>query len=324
MRLFFRRLASQAVDADQHFLVRRRGLLLFAGGFFFGGGGLSGAAVLRWNQDAARPPEEESKAERKRRKLEAKLAAKDDDGTGLCCGLLKRWMPFGWSWLPHWMLVEAEVRQGLLLLRRAADHHTSSINFAEGARCVAVPLSGAKIEVGTPRSSTSTAAVTAASTSATHDIHITTSAGEHEVLRVSSTELQDKWARALKGVRTAHRRVVEVAFPSTWEQPLEAPRLVPLSADTAEYKHVERLALSQQLKTRQGQAYVKGVIEVTGVSRVQAPHVWEQVPHRRACVCACMRFVRACVRACVRARHRDGTSSVTCSRAELIAPQRPL
>ena len=122
--------------------TKHRGKLLFAGGFLFGGGGLSGAVLLKWNQDAAKPEDEDPVA-RKKRKLEEKLAAREDASTA-CSGMLQRWVHWPW-WPPHWELVEAEVRAQLLLLRSASGH-SASTNLADGRRCDAYPLGGAKVE----------------------------------------------------------------------------------------------------------------------------------------------------------------------------------
>ena len=272
-----RRLATATNDEDP-FILRRRGVLLFAGGFFFGGGGLSGAAVLRWNQDAAQLPEE-TKEDRRRRKLEARLAAKEAEAEVTCSGLLKRWERW---WLPHWALVEAEVRHGFLLLRRAANHCTSSINLAEGSNCTATPLVGARVEVESRNSYAETDP-----SQGLHDIVLTTAAGHRETLRAATAEQEGRWVRALRGVRASHRRrVIDVDFPSTWEEPVQQPRLVPLQNTSAEYQRVESLAISQQLNAGSNarHGYVKGSIRVTGVSRVQAPHIFEQYAMRRSII----------------------------------------
>ena len=113
-------------------------------------------------------------------------------------------------------------------------------------------------------------------------IDLTTAAGERESLRLPSREEQSLWARALKGEKDrwqARRRVVEVPVPKSWEAPFEQPQLVSLNKHSQEYKRVEKLALSQQFKPGMGQSpYVKGKLVVTGVHRVQQPHVSLQAP----------------------------------------------
>ena len=61
-------------------------------------------------------------------------------------------------------------------------------------------------------------------------------------------------------------KMVEV--PQIEKKNVEVPQIVALDAASAEYRRVEKLALEQQHK---GNAYVKGKLKVTGVSRVQAP-----------------------------------------------------
>ena len=286
-RLGGRRCASSSsVHAEEHILVRRRGLIFFVGGWFIGGSGL----VLRWNQAATEPPPEESKLERRRRKAEARLAAQED-ASASCSGLVRRWVGFGelpwYWWLPHWALAEAEVRQSLLLLRGASNSSsTTSVGFADGPRCAALPLGGAKVE----QKPASAAAVGTSNggTSGQHDIVLTTPAGECETLRLPTKEAQAEWARALEGVSSRRRRrVIDVAFPQTWEGNTEETRLVPLDRSSAEFKRVEKLALTQQFRPLPGQSsYVKGKLVVTEVSRVQSPHVWERYAMRRAIIAA--------------------------------------
>ena len=145
--------------------------------------------------------------------------------------------------------------------------------FASGARCDGVPLAGAQV---------------VQVQDAPNVIDLTTAAGERESLRLPTREEQSLWTKALQGEKDrwmARRRVVEVEVPSSWEAPFERPRLVSLDRQSKEYRRVEKLALAQQFKPEQGQSpYVKGRIVVTGVSRVQQPHVWEQYCMRRAII----------------------------------------
>lgn len=258
-------------------LNRRRGLVLFAVGFFFGGGGLSGLALLQWNLDAAEPPGED-KATRRRLKAEAKLAAREEADAS-CAGVVRRWV-WGSSdwWLPHWQLVEAEVRRSLLLYRSCssnAERLSVEADFASGGRCSGVPLAGCRVVAGATQPQDER-----------HTLEVVTEAGAKEQLLCPSAEARERWGAALRGAsarRVGRRRVVDVAYPSTWEAPYEVPRLVKLEAESKEYRRVERLAVSQQLRPKKGVApYVKGQLSVKSISRVQSPHVWEQYCMRRA------------------------------------------
>ena len=267
------KISGVILEQSVRFIRARRGVLSLAAGFFLGGGGLSGAALLAWNNQAALPPEEEEKISRRQRKAEAKLAAQEARGTAACSGLIQRWVRF--PWWPHWQQVEAEVSHGLLLMRNTAEEKLMSRgSFATGARCVGVPLAGAKV---------------AQVQDAPNAIDVTTAAGERESLRLQTREEHSLWTQALQGEKDrwmARRRVlVEVQVPSSWEAPFEQPRLVSLDRHSAEYRRVEKLAKAQQFKPGPGQSpYVKGRIAVTGVSRVQQPHVWEQYCMRRAII----------------------------------------
>ena len=285
-------LLARAIEFTSQTVHHRRGLLALAAGFFLGGGGLSGAALLSWNSSAAVPVEEDKQA-RRRRKAEAKLAAQEAADSTLCAGLLQRWV--WWPWYPHWKFVDAEVRRGLLLLRAASSESTSSTplvsrgsgsGFASGERCVALPLAGASAVELKPEAK----AAAAGSGKYSYPIELTTAAGEHETLRLPSAEEQSRWSRALQGERDrsrASRRVVEVQLPPTWEAPFEQPRIVLLDRGSAEFKRVERLALSQQFQPSRGQhPYVTGKLVVTDVFRVQQPHLWEQYAMRRAIIAA--------------------------------------
>ena len=266
--------------------------MFFAAGFFFGGGGLTGAAVIKWNQDAAEPlSEHDDKQARRIKKRESKLAAQEDlAGTAACSGWLHRWVSH-WYGFGDWQLAEAEVRGNVLLLR---DHTmprvqtTTAVAFGHGTTCDAVPLAGATVDVR------SDAPVEPASRGAvrqerTHTIVLQTSAGEQEKLRLPTADLHSRWVNVLRqtaaGLTSLRRRVIDVAFPSTWEQPHESFRLVPLEKGSSEYRRVAKLALSQQFKPSSGgQPYVKGKLAVKSVSRVQAPHVWEQYCLRRSII----------------------------------------
>ena len=266
-----------ATESLSDLFHRRRGLLALAAGFFLGGGGLSGAALLSWNASAAESPVED-KQERRRRKAEAKLAAREEPAA-YCSGLLQRWV--WWPWYPHWQAVDAEVRRGMLLLRAATSESTSTplvsrdggSAFASGSRGVALPLAGATAVEVAPEPKTAANP----RNKYCYPIELTTAAGEHETLRLPSAEEQSRWSRALKGEQHASyaaRRVVELSLPPSWEAPFEEPRIVPLKPSSAEFKRVERLALSQQFKPSRGQhPYVTGKLVVTEVSRVQQPHV---------------------------------------------------
>jgi hypothetical protein len=257
-----------------------KALLFFSAGVFIG----SGALTARWINQSSVPPDEEDEAlkkvsrrERKRRlaaQLEAEQAAEE---AMRCTGTLQRWVwASPWIWWPHWRWFEAEVRQGLLLLHPKPFMPPESPSaavaagapLASGHRAVALPLVGATIEqVG-------------------DSVKLRTAAGDSECLRgradaegllVSSNAY---WLEALSNAtavaRPQHRRrTVSVDILQTWEEPLEKDRLVPLPRSSAEYKRVEKLALEQQYKGRG--AIVKGSIKVKSISRVQAPHVWEQV-----------------------------------------------
>ena len=123
-----------------------------------------------------------------------------------------------------------------------------------------------------------------------HALEVTTEEGATERLILPTAEALKRWVAALKGAaarRDGRRRVVDVAYPSSWEAPYEQPRLVKLEASSSEYRGIEKLALSQQLKKQPGVTpYVKGRLHIKAISRVQAPHVWEQYCMRRAILSA--------------------------------------
>ena len=132
-------------------------------------------------------------------------------------------------------------------------------------------------------------------------IVLKTAAGDVERLQFRSSDDADRWldalceaadvsAKAAAGSATtkqpkpqaAKRRVVEVTYPETWDGEGHEFRLVSLAKSSDEYRTVEKLCLTQQLRKSGG--YVKGKIRVRKISRVQSPHVWEQYTLRRAIV----------------------------------------
>lgn len=260
---------------------------MFAGGFFFGGGGLSGLALVSWNLDAAQPDDEERKQ---------KVTGARADSAAMCSGLVRRWVWWdpGW-WLPHWQVAEAEVRGSLLLLRRSLQHGSgsASISFGQGRSCKALPLVGAKIDSLDERSRDDPPDLNAAANSlpsttgplarSSEHIRVTTAAGEQEELLLPSPDAHSRWTRALQSGASPDagsrlwRRVVDVAFPSSWQGNLEEPQLVPLEKHSDEYRRVARMAKEQQHKPGAGGTpYVKGKLVVKAIERVQMPHIWEQ------------------------------------------------
>ena len=257
-------------DDEKFFsLTWHRGKLLFATGFFFGGSGLSGAALLQWNQDAAQPPEEH------RTKL---LGAANADDT-IYVGHLQRRVG---SWWPHWEHAEAALRHSLLLVRQVDGkaEPSSAVSFAHGSKASALPLLGAKVETAEEQK-------LEPQPPQRYTVVLTSPAGDVETLGFPSVEMQQQWVQALRAEAAGkhasyHRRLVDVAYPPTWQQPFERTQIVPLERGSAEYKRVERLALSQQLKGKH--TYVKGKLIIRSISRVQSPHVWEQYAMRRAVI----------------------------------------
>ena len=282
--------ASSASDTEHFYtLMWHRGKLFFAAGFFFGGGGLSGAAALRWNQDAAQPPEDD------RNKASNAIGERSDD-VSLCAGRLQRRVG---SWWPRWEPTEAELRQCLLLLRRVEPNTEPSgavSSFAEGPRCSALPLKGANVEepMAAPHPTGARAGRRErarrdppSSEEEQRTISLTTTAGDMETLRLPTAEAHRRWTQALRAEAhgqpgVGRGRFVDVDFPPTWQRPYERAQVVPLDKASAEYQRVEKLALSQQLKS--SGTYVKGKLVIRGISRVQAPHVWEQYAMRRAII----------------------------------------
>ena len=260
-------------------LLSNRLFIFGLAGFLLGGGGASGYAIMQWNTDAARPPNE-TPEERKRRKANEKLAAKADAAAS-CSGIIKQYGTL--ELLPlfsSWKTVEAEVRNGLLLLRSAAADAASAstaVSFDRGKRCSALPLAGAKAVMDTAKQAEEEAR-------GQFEITVTTPSGETERLMLFSKEARDKWMKAIEGTPLVNRRrVVEVTYPASWEEPLEVPRLVPLVKGSKEYVYVEQLALRQQY---QGKGWVKGKMKVNGIQRVQSPHIWEQYAMRRSIIAA--------------------------------------
>jgi hypothetical protein len=152
-------------------------------------------------------------------------------------------------------------------------------------------------------------------------LRLRTAAGEVEHLRVPAcqrVEELERWRQALaaagaelgaaapwedkaqqaaptkRRAAPTERRVVEVSLPATWEAEAGEgssgrSRVVRLLPSSEEYRRVATLAVRQQLDGDAGGGaaqYVKGRLEVTGVSRVQSPRVWEKYCMRRAIVAA--------------------------------------
>ena len=249
--------------------------------FFFGAFLGSGALTARWMQTAARPPnDDDADASRKARK-ERRAAIEQQPAVH---GALQEW---SWLWWPRWRTVGAELREGLLLHAHepGAPRAAAPATPAGGRRAEALPLAGATVE-------------RVECAGGRKCVRLTTERGDGASLRLLQGEGEaERWIDGLRaaagsttaaarvGSKTAaaRRRVVSVDYPPTWEPPYEGPspcRLVPLAKTDGEYKRVEQLALRQQYTGRT--ADVKGKLAVTGVSRVQSPHVWEQYSMRRA------------------------------------------
>lgn len=203
------------------FFLRRRGILFFMSGFFLGGSGLTGAALLHWNQSAALPPDPDPKQKRLKQAAATSAVA--------ISGVIRQWV---WLWWPHWRVVEAEVQTSLLLLR-GASQNTSSVSFTDGPCATALPLSGCTVIRAT----------------STNDLKLSTPSGASETLRLPTPEAQRTWANALNGgSKAVRRRVIDVAYPPTWQPTANAGGLhvMELDKSSSEYKRIEKLAITQQ------------------------------------------------------------------------------
>ena len=273
-------------------------LLFFATGAVIGAGGLTSAALYLNRLEASVILQQGSGKQ------------DDDDDLGnagtVCCGAVQRWVWLPW---PHWQLSDAELNRTLLLLRPQTGSGSRSATAAAlveaGHCCTAVPMKGATV-VSTGGGGGGTGTDDA---SGEGQLSIHTVAGDVEHLRnfqsgdgarhwqlslehAAKTTKQGSTKPAVAGVMAGARasaaapprRVVTVSYPQHWQPPFDCNRTVRLDKHSAEYKRVKQLVLKQQARSLGASTWVKGKIKVTGIERVQSPHVWEQYAMRRAIV----------------------------------------
>lgn len=186
-------------------------------------------------------PDDENEEQYKRRVRKEEKARKKLASSGDVCyhGSLHRWV---WAsprwWLPHWRLMEAEVRGHLLLLSGGPEERPSGTSVtqvdsigavaAKGRRATALPLNGASVRraSGDARAKANDAN---GATPSPCEFELRTSAGDVETLRVpvaSDAPLCREWLERLRSASRSseeelalRRRMVAVDIPSSWEQP---------------------------------------------------------------------------------------------------------
>ena len=273
-------------SAVKYVLFNRSRLLYLAGGIFIGSGSFAGIALRRNQESAQRPPVENNR-------IYQSQQAKKNTNTGFS-GRIKRWRHGTWSWpFPHWKDETFEMLCNPHVILLGKD--VTLVNLTPGQNnlvstngCIGtvIPLLGATITCQ-ESSNKKTSLV----------IGVNTSRGEHEHIQCQSILQKNQLLKKLKPASTIDstnsRRFVDVTLPSHWEHPVLEQRLVPLKAQSKEYKRIEQIALSQEYKhTQQGTSqaqqgpYVKGKIKVLGISRVQSPKLWEAYCMRRAIICS--------------------------------------
>ena len=281
-------------------------LLFFVGGCFVGGGGFAGYSLHQNREVATRPPGN-SEASQSVATMQPPLS--------LVSERVKRWVSGRWWWpIPHWADTAAEMlpRSGVLLLDRSKSENEKPLQPISGSSGVAtvVSLCGAEIKPRTDRKKPKQKGHGAKNSSKSDElvIEIDTPNGNKEFIKFESAQEYKQWMRELKasarsssnsGAKSDNKtsaqarpqqRVVDVSYPDTWEAPFDRDRLVPLHHKSKEYKFVKKLVLEQQYKpskdNKRSKPYVQGKIKVLGVSRVQAPRLWEAYSMRRALIAA--------------------------------------